>query len=102
GAEWLFNLHTFLFAARTYAQLSKNCANSIQWDDCGVLTLDSAFAKTRRVAQDSSFSHYAKPVMQRLNAETGSMVSGLTLTQAGVFFPAGGRINPAALCAFYL
>ncbi len=100
--EWYFNLQSFLYAARHYTQLAQQSAIDIEWHNCGVLTLDSAYANARKNPEQDAYCHYAEQVLQRHDSGSCSDISGIDIKQAGYFLPHGGWLNPGALCNAYL
>jgi len=98
--EWHFNLQSYLYASRLYTQLAQS--GDIQWQNCGVLTLDSAYGNTRRKSSIDGYNHYSERVLRRVNARQCSALSGVEIADAGFFLPHGGWLNPVALCRIYL
>lgn len=95
-ALWQFHLHCFLFAQRFYQQLNEESGQHIQWSPCGVLTLNSAYAKTRRSFQPGEFDHYPDSALSELTAEQCARQTGFNLSEPGLYLPGGGTINPRA------
>lgn len=103
--HWQFHLHSYLFALRYYADLASISDNAIDWHDCGVLTLDSAYTNTRHQAGKSAatatheqYAHYPPQLLQRVAAEQTLAVAGIALPEDGYLQPRGGWLNPAATC----
>lgn len=103
--HWQFHLHSYLFALRYYADLAGISNNAIDWHDCGVLTLDSAYTNTRqqsgdRIATDNNtlYAHYPTQLLHRVTAEQTQAIAGISLPEAGYLQPRGGWLNPAATC----
>jgi len=101
-ALWQFHLHCYLFAQRFYHQLDLASEQQIQWSPCGVLTLNSAYAKTRRRFEPGEFDHYPNHALAELTAEQSAQETGFDLTEAGLYLPEGGTINPKATTEFCL
>lgn len=93
-AMWQFHLHCFLFARRFYQQAHAASGERIQWNPCGVLTLNSAYAKTRRRFQPGEFDHYPDSALSELTAEQCAQQTGFDLGEPGLYLPGGGTINP--------
>lgn len=99
--HWQFHLHSYLFALRFYHDLSATSAINIQWQNCGVLTLNSAYANTRKPAATSDaaeYAHYPSQVLQPVSADTTEQLCGFLLNEPGLFQPGGGWLNPRACC----
>jgi len=108
--EWHFNLQSYLYASRLYTSLAKS--GGIEWHNCGVLTLDSAYGNTRSRPNNKrydnnnydnkDYTHFASAVLRRVNAFESSTLSGIEIAEDGFFLPHGGWLNPVALCQMYL
>lgn len=101
-ALWQFHLHSFLFAQRFYHYLEATSEHQVQWSPCGVLTLNSAYAKTRRSFVPGEFNHYPDNTLAELSAVQASEQTGFELTEAGLYLPGGGTIDPKATTAYCL
>ncbi|PCJ28626.1 MAG: bifunctional tRNA (5-methylaminomethyl-2-thiouridine)(34)-methyltransferase MnmD/FAD-dependent 5-carboxymethylaminomethyl-2-thiouridine(34) oxidoreductase MnmC [SAR86 cluster bacterium] len=95
-----FFLHSFLFAARQFSALK--IANSIDWNNCGVLQLNTAMNKQQAISDEELASMYSKQVIQALSLDTANKKAGAALNDPAWFLPAGGWINPETLCEAYL
>ena len=98
--EWNFNLQSYLYASRLYTLLAQS--GDIEWHNCGVLTLDSAYGNTRKKLNNKSYEHYSSRVLRRVSALQSSALSGVEIADNGFFLPHGGWLNPVALCRMYL
>lgn len=105
GTHWQFHLHSYLFALRYYADLAGISDNVIDWHDCGVLTLDSAYTNTRhqvgkpgQADSDTLYAHYPTQLLHRVTAGQTQAITGVSLPEAGFLQPLGGWLNPAATC----
>jgi tRNA 5-methylaminomethyl-2-thiouridine biosynthesis bifunctional protein len=117
--HWQFHLHSYLFALRYYADLASISDNAIDWHDCGVLTLDSAYTNTRHqtsnpapvaiteapaanteapAAHREMYAHYPAQLLHRVTAGQTRAVAGIGLPEDGYLQPLGGWLNPAATC----
>lgn len=101
-ALWQLNLHSYLFALRCYQSLADESDNALDWHPCGVLTLDSAYTRTRKGGSTQNYSHYPTSVLKQLSALEASEASGMQLDEAGIYLPGGGWLNPAACCKLCL
>lgn len=101
-ALWQFHLHCFLYAQRYYTLLDNLSQQQIQWSPCGVLTLNSAYAKTRRHFEPGEFSHYPDSTLTELSQAECLARTGLDLGEAGLYLPTGGTINPKATTRYCL
>ncbi len=98
--EWYFNLQSYLYASRLYTLLAQS--GEIEWHNCGVLTLDSAYGNTRKKSNNKGYDHYSSSVLRRVNAFESSVLSGVEIADDGFFLPHGGWLNPVDLCRMYL
>lgn len=96
-AQWRLNTQAFLHASRFYSWLQEQ-GQDIDWHACGVLTLDSAYARTRRKPGPGTYDHYPRRLLRRVPAEEASRLCGTALGEGGFFLPAGGWLDPARLC----
>ncbi|HBN14398.1 MAG TPA: bifunctional tRNA (5-methylaminomethyl-2-thiouridine)(34)-methyltransferase MnmD/FAD-dependent 5-carboxymethylaminomethyl-2-thiouridine(34) oxidoreductase MnmC [Pseudohongiella sp.] len=96
---WAFNTHSYLFALRFYQSLANTSNNAVQWNPCGVLTLDSAYRNTRSSESSSdTYQHYSPQILQTVTAAQTQQLGGVSLDEGGTWLPGGGWINPAASC----
>lgn len=105
--HWQFHLHSYLYALRYYDDLAKISNNTIDWHNCGVLTLDSAYTNTRhqpdkRSPVTDTYAHYPAQLLRRVSANQSEAVTGIRLPEDGYLQPQGGWLNPAATCRFCL
>lgn len=100
-AAWSFHVHGYLYALRFYDWLKQS--TSLDWHSCGVLTLDSAYTNTRDLAapahdttnlHSSAWQHYPASVLQALGAGQIRELTGLDISESGLWQPAGGWVNP--------
>jgi len=100
-----FNRDALQFAQRHYArywetdQPTQNEANLGQ--RCGVLQLsynDKVKAQHQRLLESYQSRYPQQQLIQALDSDTATHVSGLVQPSGGVFFPDAGWINPQRLC----
>jgi tRNA 5-methylaminomethyl-2-thiouridine biosynthesis bifunctional protein len=100
--HWQFHVHSYLYALRFYDDLAASSDVNIEWHDCGVLTLDSAYANTRkpgtRADPGSEYGHYPMQVLRAVNVAETENLCGFALEESGLFQPGGGWLNPRACC----
>lgn len=100
--HWQFHVHSYLYALRFYQQLAAASTVDIQWHTCGVLTLDSAYANTRKPGTsgdlNNEYGHYPAQVLRAVAAGETADLCGVGLTEPGLFQPGGGWLNPRACC----
>lgn len=101
-ALWQFHLHCFLYAQRFYHRVNTESEQRIRWSPCGVLTLNSAYAKTRRSFEPGEFSHYPDSALTELTAAECQERTGLDLGEPGLYLPNGGTIDPKATTRYCL
>lgn len=99
--SWLFNLSAFLYAGRHFNQLAQ-LHPQIQWRQCGVLNLDSAFSSRNKRCAPVRQDLYSPAVSQRLTQTQASNIAGIALDGEANYQPLGGWISPAALCRAYV
>ncbi len=93
-----YYLNSYLFALQHYQQLAKT--HPIDWQPCGLLQIAHDIREQKRHEKaverftDRRFINY-------LDAQTASKLSGIKLTDGGLFFFEGGFLNPHALCQAY-
>jgi tRNA 5-methylaminomethyl-2-thiouridine biosynthesis bifunctional protein len=97
-AHWQFHVHSYLYALRFYAHLDAEASSAANWHHCGVLTLNSAYINTREAADSEvlglTYAHYPNQLLQAINAQQASKLTGLPLQEDGLWQPGGGWINP--------
>ncbi len=96
--HWQFHVHSYLYALRFYAHLDAEASSAANWHRCGVLTLNSAYINTREAADSEvlglTYAHYPNQLLQAINAQQASKLTGLPLQEDGLWQPGGGWINP--------
>lgn len=96
--HWQFHVHSYLYALRFYTHLDAETKTAPNWHNCGVLTLNSAYTHTRESADSEvlglTYAHYPVNLLQALNAQQSSTLTGLPLQEDGLWQPGGGWINP--------
>lgn len=101
-SHWQFHVHSYLYALRFYRELAAASTVDIQWHACGVLTLDSAYANTRKPEAggdlNNEYGHYPAQVLRAVAAGETEDLCGFALNQPGLFQPGGGWLNPRACC----
>ena len=104
-STWQFHVHSYQYALRFYAHLDAESDSTANWHNCGVLTLNSAYTNTREAADSDvlqiRYAHYPKQLLQAIDAQQASELTGLPLQEDGLWQPGGGWINPkrcATLC----
>jgi len=95
-----FFLHAYLFALRQFAQFFPG--GDPAWKPCGVLQMRNAMNKRNPLQAQKLDELYSPQVVNLLSQELASLEAGMTLSEAAWHFPAGGALNPAALCQRYL
>lgn len=68
------------------------------WDECGVLQLAYSEAETRRQQQALATGEYPRSILQALNQEEASQLTGVKLPSGGLLMPQAGWVSPASLC----
>jgi len=100
SAEAEFFLHAYLFALRQFAQLFPG--GDPAWKPCGVLQMCNAMNKRNPLQAQKLDELYSQQIVSLLSQELASLEAGIPLSEAAWHFPAGGALNPAALCQRYL
>jgi tRNA 5-methylaminomethyl-2-thiouridine biosynthesis bifunctional protein len=97
-STWQFHVHSYQYALRFYAHLDAESDSAPNWHNCGVLTLNSAYTNTREAADSDvlqiRYAHYPKQLLQAIDAQQASELTGLPLQEDGLWQPGGGWINP--------
>ncbi len=92
-----FYRQAFLFAIRQLQALSA-AGHAIDWDACGALQLNHT-AREQKRWQALAQRALPEDFIQLVDADTASALAGVTLPTGGSFFPQGGWLYPASLCA---
>ena len=95
----LFTLHSYLFAARFYRQLSQQGGLAEgDYDFCGMLQLAYTNKWKKQISHlQQAFAEH-QDLAQFYDSQSASELAGLKLEHPAVFFPKGGWIKPARLC----
>ena len=94
-----YYLNSYVFALQHYQNVSKT--HSIDWQTCGLIQLAHDEREQKRQAQSIKNLKDAN-LIQYLDAQAASQLSGIKLDKGGLFFPSGGFLNPQALCQAYI
>jgi len=100
SAEAEFFLHAYLFALRQFAHLFP-CGDPA-WKPCGVFQMRNAMNKRNPLQAQKLDALYSPQIVSLLTKELATVEAGIALSEAAWHFPAGGALNPAALCQRYL
>jgi tRNA 5-methylaminomethyl-2-thiouridine biosynthesis bifunctional protein len=81
----------------TLRLLRRGLLSDHDWQLCGLLQLafDESEAARQRKLLEQDFS---APLFTGVDSAEASTLSGVSLTQGGLYFPHGGWVDPAALC----
>ncbi len=101
NAGWQFNLQAFLYSARHFSTLQLENPE-IQWHQCGVLNLDTAFSSRQKRCSEVRVDLYSPAVMRRVAQKEAGELCGIEIDGGGNYLASGGWLNPAALCRAYL
>lgn len=94
--------NAFLHNVRAWRQLAQHAQSpkqALRWECCGVLQLPG---ERRRGAGLPDMAGWPTEYVAPLDAATASERCGIALKQGGLWFPDGGWIVPASLCAAQL
>lgn len=101
-AQWLFHVHSYLYALRFYAHQDAVSDSAPNWHACGVLTLNSAYTHTRGAADAETlrhtYAHYPTTILQALDAAQASKLTGFDVEEDGLWQAGGGWMNPKQSC----
>lgn len=100
SAQAEFFLHAYLFAQRQFAQLFPG--GDPAWKPSGVLQMRNAMNKRNPLQAQKLDELYSPQIVGLLSKELASLEAGIPLSDAAWHFPAGGALNPSALCQRYL
>mgnify|MGYP001163416501 CR=1 FL=1 len=92
-----FYLAAFQASLRLMRRLAPDCQEPL-WSDCGVLQQATTEAEAKRQQRFLEVSQYPPGLIQSLDAEAASHISGTRQTCGGLYFPAAGWVSPATLC----
>lgn len=101
NAGWQFNLQAFLYSARHFSAMQIE-NSEIQWHQCGVLNLDTAFSSRQKHCTEVKMDLYSPAVVRRVHQQEASALCGIEIDGGGNYLNSGGWLNPAALCRVYL
>ncbi len=103
NASARFYLQAYLHSVRHFSSLPQH---ETFWHQCGLVQLDEAMAdRLQRHGQElrqKLLSLYDPAIIESLNRDRASQLAGLELNNGGLFFPAGGWIEPRGLAAALL
>ena len=93
----IFYRQAFVFAVQQLRRLEAQGLN-IDWQPCGALQLahEPREAARQQVLQERELPN---DFLQVLDASAASAVAGIPLTVGASFFPQGGWVHPASVCA---
>lgn len=93
----IFYRQAFVFAVQQLRRLEAEGLH-IDWQQCGALQLAH---EPREAARQQALRERGLPndFLQVLDASAASAVAGIPLTTGASFFPQGGWVNPASVCA---
>lgn len=100
SAQALFFLQAYLFALRQFSVLQHRSA--LAWNPCGLLQLQGAMNKRSPLRAEKLRQLYSERLVLPLSREQASRQADIELREAAWYFPGGGMIEPASLCAAYL
>lgn len=98
NASARFYLQAYLHSVRHFSSLP---GQQDFWHQCGLLQLDEAMADRLQrhgdQLREKLLALYEPAVIENLDREDASKLAGLELSSGGLFFPAGGWIEPKGL-----
>lgn len=68
------------------------------WDNCGLIQLASTEKEAKRQQKFIENTHYPKQLLHSLTTEEACNISGLSMSNGGLFFPEAGWVSPQRLC----
>lgn len=68
------------------------------WDNCGLIQLASTEKEALRQRKFIANTHYPKELLHSIDTEQASEISGVTMSNGGLFFPEAGWVSPQCLC----
>lgn len=92
-----FYLAAFQASLRLMHQLAARTDTQL-WDNCGVLQQAMNEAEEKRQQRFMEVSSLPASLIQPLDAQTATSVSGTAQNGSGLFFPAAGWVSPARFC----
>ncbi len=92
----LFRLSAFSYAVRHYRNLAKH--HNFAWQSCGLVQLARDKTELEEYRNLLEQKLYDSGFMTAINAEQATNISGLALSDSGLFFPQAGSLDPVALC----
>lgn len=80
-------------------RLLSNCPQTDHWQACGVLQLARDPQEQQR--QRELTGAFPADLLHWVDARQASQLSGIPLSEGGLFYPQAGWVNPPALCAWW-
>ncbi|MBL4800037.1 MAG: bifunctional tRNA (5-methylaminomethyl-2-thiouridine)(34)-methyltransferase MnmD/FAD-dependent 5-carboxymethylaminomethyl-2-thiouridine(34) oxidoreductase MnmC [Oleispira sp.] len=68
------------------------------WDNCGLIQLASTEKEALRQKKFIANTDYPKELLHSISTEHASKISGVTMSNGGLFFPEAGWVSPQRLC----
>jgi tRNA 5-methylaminomethyl-2-thiouridine biosynthesis bifunctional protein len=100
-AAGLNTLHRFVLAAYGHALALLDevmPVDGVQRAECGLLQLAATQSEAKRIGKLAA-QEWPPHLLQAVDAELASQLSGLPMTHGGLWFPAGGWVVPPEVCA---
>lgn len=94
-------LHRFVLAAYGHALALLDevlPVDGVQRAECGLLQLAATAAEAKRIGKLAVLD-WPPHLLRVVNAEEASVLAGMSMTQGGLWFPAGGWVVPPEVCA---
>ena len=94
-----YNPHSAFYAQGfLYSVQQLKSFPEVEWDPCGVI--QTAFNDTEHRRQEKFLQSHPYPasLIQGVSHQVSSTLSGVPLSQSGLYFPQGGWVNPISLC----
>jgi len=94
-----FYLQAFQFATQTVERvLGKGDPQNQSWQQCGVLQLASTADESKRQQRFLDVQNLPTSLVHAATPEQASQLSGLPMSQGGLFYPSAGWVNPRHFC----
>lgn len=94
-----YYLHSFLFSSKMLQSLTR--LGELTWNQCGVVQLQSALNKKSPLKLLSLTELYPTSVLDNLTDYSRTKLRSIADIETALFFPQGGFVSPASLCAAY-
>ncbi len=96
GVRSRFGIAAFGYAVRLYRELDQR--THFDWNETGVLQLARDPANLEKLIRAIDFNAYPSEIAQLVDASEATRLCGVSVREAGIWFPSAGFVDGDALC----